>query len=326
MSKVSDTVISNLLKKVEEENLMPWQQPYKFHNAMNYVSNHTYTGVNRWLIPAGEYVTKNQLAEINSKREKDDQFLYQKGIKWFPVVYYAVKEGKPESVPEGVDQSQLKDGMTFYSNLERYKYIGHGKCIKITSVMRFYQVCSIDKLKSKNGEVLRSKLGDEVVLKEFKPEQIFKQYIAREGIKVEFGVGAPSYSPFTDVVSLNKHTINEAEYWSTVFHELIHSTGHQKRLNRKGDNHGEDYAFEELVAEMGSALLCAEAGISDVINPGKEFENQAAYLKHWVQYIKDKPNAFLKAASKAEEAFRFIMGSLLDGEKTENLVKEKDDE
>ena len=310
MGKLSDLIIDNLLKKIEEDGLTPWQQPYRFHNAMNYASNHVYTGINRWLVPEGEYLTSNQIDKINEKLDKDDKYLYRKGIRWYRLVFYSTYEGKPEPLPDGVDRNSLEDGKYFNHNFLRYKYIGKGLCVEVKYVMRYYRVCNIKDLKSPNGGVLPSKLGKEVELKCFKPEELFNNYVKREGIEVNYYEGIPSYYPLIDKIRLNKYFNSEAEYWSAVFHEAIHSTGHEKRLNRRRD----DYAFEEMVAEIGSALLCAESGITDILNPGPEFKNQAAYIKYWKGILKDKPNVFFKAASKAEEAFRFFMGDLLIGE------------
>src|SRR6201987_1671271 len=97
-----------------------------------------------------------------------------------------------------------------------------------------------------------------------------------------------SYAPFTDTVTMPSRTAfdSQAEYYSTLFHELTHSTGHAKRLSREGfdkPSHfgSESYSKEELVAEMGSAFLCGMSGIERETIP-----NSAAYLKGWMQRLK----------------------------------------
>ena len=91
-------------------------------------------------------------------------------------------------------------------------------------------------------------------------------------------------------------------YHSTLFHELTHSTGHESRLNRKGI--GETVAFgsdvygkEELIAEMGSAFLCASIGIKNA-----PLEDHASYLDHWLSILKQDKRAIFTAASQSQKA------------------------
>lgn len=92
-------------------------------------------------------------------------------------------------------------------------------------------------------------------------------------------------------------------YYATLAHELVHWTGHKDRLNRTfGDKFGDDkYAAEELVAELGSAMLCATLGISDAPRP-----EHAQYLKHWVSILKNDYKLLWTAASNARQAVEFI--------------------
>lgn len=87
------------------------------------------------------------------------------------------------------------------------------------------------------------------------------------------------YSPGSDFVMLPKkqYFISVSKYYSTLFHEILHWTGHENRLNRNLHGHDDkaSYSFEELIAEMGSMLLCLQFGISD------EFLNSVRYLKSW---------------------------------------------
>ena len=98
-------------------------------------------------------------------------------------------------------------------------------------------------------------------------------------------------------------------YYAVAFHELTHSTGHESRLNRAGVAGSRlaafgsaDYSREELVAEMGSAFLCAEAGIESTL------DNSAAYLKGWLGALKGDSRLIVTAASAAQRAADFILG------------------
>ena len=130
------------------------------------------------------------------------------------------------------------------------------------------------------------------------------------------GSAVPCYQPATDSVHMpERHFFTTEEaYYSTLFHELSHSTGHVSRLARKSlmDNKGMDalgeakktYAEEELVAEMAAAFLNTHAGIME-----GELENSAAYLQGWIDALqsKDAKGWIIRAASQAQKAADFIM-------------------
>ena len=101
---------------------------------------------------------------------------------------------------------------------------------------------------------------------------------------------------------------SDEEYYSTLFHELTHSTGHTSRLNRgeisKTSLFGShDYSKEELVAEMGSAFLCGHCGIEPAV-----IENQAAYIQNWLKKLQSNKKWLVYAAAKAQKAADFILG------------------
>ena len=99
-----------------------------------------------------------------------------------------------------------------------------------------------------------------------------------------------------------------AEYYGTAFHEMVHSTGHTKRLNRLDATafFGSDaYSKEELIAEIGSAALVNRAGLETA----KSFRNSAAYVQSWLQALKNDKRFIVSAAGKAEKAVDLILGA-----------------
>ena len=118
------------------------------------------------------------------------------------------------------------------------------------------------------------------------------------------------YSPIRDevVVPRMSQFKYEEEYYSTAFHELTHSTGAQKRLNRLKVTElaafgSEDYSKEELVAELGAAMLGNICGIESE----KSFRNSAAYIQSWIKALKDDQRLIVSASSKAEKAVEYIL-------------------
>ena len=100
---------------------------------------------------------------------------------------------------------------------------------------------------------------------------------------------------------------NNAEYYSTLFHELTHSTGHAKRLARitaTAAYGSEEYSAEELVAEIGSASIMATLGIENKLT----FRNSAAYIQNWLKALRNDKRLIVTAAAKAEKAIKMILG------------------
>ena len=117
------------------------------------------------------------------------------------------------------------------------------------------------------------------------------------------------YVSKADTVTLPKQESFDSmeEYYSTLFHELGHSTGHTSRVGREGiakfDHFGsERYAKEELVAELTSANLCNTAGITITI------ENSKAYLVNWLENLKEDETLLVKAGTQAMKAYNYITG------------------
>ncbi len=117
------------------------------------------------------------------------------------------------------------------------------------------------------------------------------------------------YRPSSDRLGMPAKSsfLGSEEYYSTLFHELTHSTGHKSRVGREGIENlnefgSESYSKEELVAEMGAAMLCGVTGISPAV-----IENSAAYLQSWINRLKGDSKLLLPAASQAQKASDYIL-------------------
>lgn len=163
------------------------------------------------------------------------------------------------------------------------------------------------------------RIGDtsdfDLMLSREEPQKVFDNYIKRSGIKFEeYNDGKSYYNPQKDLVHINKTYKWETAKYSTAFHEFAHSTGHASRLNREGITStgvfgSEKYSVEECIAEMTSALLCQETGISDFITSGTLSEtNSLAYVKSWSKAIRDFGSKFPSICRQAEQAYLYILG------------------
>ena len=180
--------------------------------------------------------------------------------------------------------------------------------VKQIPFLRYYNVFHIDQcegIAAKHTQSLpQTASADEAA------EAIICGYTGRTGVKIEQQEGDRAfYRPSADSITLPllaqfKQT---AEYYSTAFHELVHSTGHASRLNRLESTAffgGEAYSKEELVAEIGAAALVNHAGMET----SASFRNSAAYVQNWLSVLKSDKRFIVSAAGKADKAVSFILG------------------
>ena len=119
--------------------------------------------------------------------------------------------------------------------------------------------------------------------------------------EVREGTDRACYIPSADRVEMpHRHRFAQPEAWyGTLFHELTHATGHEKRLNRRPSDEPRafgdpDYSREELVAEMGAAFLCGHCGIDNAT-----LDQSAAYLKGWIDVLQGDSRLVVTAAAQA---------------------------
>jgi antirestriction protein ArdC len=128
--------------------------------------------------------------------------------------------------------------------------------------------------------------------------------------RIQHGAARACYSPQLDVVYMPQAAWFEAPeaYYSTLFHELNHSTGHASRLNRATLSdpcsfESPIYLKEELVAEMGAAFLCGVCGIEN-----RTVDNSAAYIASWLRVLEQDIRMVIVAAAQAQRAADSIQG------------------
>lgn len=180
------------------------------------------------------------------------------------------------------------------------------------AMLRYYRVFNVEQGTFPNGILPEPKEVAEE-LKESNVKNIVIEMPNKPHVLHNEGDRA-SYNPGLDVITMPNHDLfNSPEaYYSTIFHELAHSTGHKLRLNRK-DFTGfgtEDYGKEELVAEITSSFLCSIAGIDDP----RVIENQEAYIANWKKKISGDRKLVVNAAAQAQRAADYILGTTFENE------------
>lgn len=303
MSKVSDIIVERILNNAKEEGIMPWQRTYRVIPAYNGESGKKYKGINRFMLPEGEYLTANQLNSYNKSHKTDYKF--QKGIFWFPVVFYKVNKkelstAEVKKLSESIDIGDLsKDHFIGYKDGYYYEVV-NGVVSQNKNVLRYYNVADVQYFKDSDGNPYPSLYSDDIVkIESEEPLKIIEDYVKRENIRTKTYTGVPCYIEDDDLVMFNLLESSSNSYLISAFHELVHSTKHKSRLNRKDLSKGE----EEIVAEMASWMLCSELGCIDDIM----LENSLSYVNYWSKTVNDLKNNFIWLVSLAESAVNYIL-------------------
>lgn len=167
-------------------------------------------------------------------------------------------------------------------------------------VLRDYTVFNAEQVDGYEPEQL-----DEDELNDLERIEACETYIGATGATIRHGGGRAAYTPGTDSIicpELSRFKSEEA-YYSTMFHELTHWTGHKKRLDRQltGDKGKAEYAAEELIAELGAAFQCGRLGLSPVAR-----EDHAQYIDNWLSLLRHDKKAIVTASSRAADAAEYL--------------------
>ena len=275
-----------------EQGIKPWAKPWvgAVNSAWSGNNGKPYSLLNQMLLanPEKKYKTmEDLLADIRGewvtyKQAQERGGSVRKGEHGRRIVFFKSLEVKDEEDEENTHTVPFLTSYTVFH---------------ISQCDRIQQKYHLD------GEDKLDFTGDD------KADEVASGYIFREGITFRTQKGDSAYyRPSEDLVvlPLPEQFVSEAEYYSTLFHELTHSTGHPKRLNRLDAEAAfgkEDYSREELVAEIGSASLCATLGIENK----DSFTNSAAYIANWLSALRNDKRMIVWAASRAEKAVRMIL-------------------
>jgi len=281
--KICEMVAERVLEELEK-GVAPWNQPwFGSDRFVSHVNGKHYSLLNCMLLgKPGEYATFNQINKEGGK--------VKKGAKSKIVVFWS-----PVKKEEIGDDGEKK--------------------IKTYFILKYYRVFNLNDCENVKKKYLNdddTKFIHEVVKD---AEDVIQSYCdANPTLKIirDEKSGRAYYRPSEDLIQvpMMEQFEKREEFYSTLFHEMTHSTGHWSRLGRFKENGmvaafgGEDYGKEELIAELGAAALCGKCGIES----RDSFRNSAAYLKGWTEAIKGNPEMIVAAAGKADKAVEFILG------------------
>lgn len=272
-SIVTERILDQLSKGV-----VPWRKPWSARPARNLVSQKPYRGINPFLLNQG-FASEFWLTFAQANRLGGH---IRKGEKSSLIVFWKQSKFTKQNEETGEDETRSGFLLRYFNvfNLCQTEGIAEKLGLSITATLE----PSFDKAQSiVDGMKQRPAI-----------ERADKAY----------------YSPATDSVGMPDRGLfsSQGEYFSTLFHELTHATGHKSRLGRFDGNEkhlfgSESYSREELVAEFGASFLCGTAGIDQTM------ENSAAYIAHWSKRLREDKKLLVSAASQAQKSADFILGA-----------------
>lgn len=274
---ITKDIYAEITEKVIEQmeaGTMPWKRPWvadksQNHFPTNYISNKPYRGINVMILWCSDYADQ-RFATYKQWASKGGQV--RRGESGTKIVLY-----KPMTVQ---DKATAKD--------------------KDILMMRSYTVFNIAQVDGIEQKQVQSDFIEDTMK--------FDRALEFESLATyHHGGNRAFYQILTDEIHMPPRIQFKCEedYHATALHELTHWTGPKDRCNREfGKRFGDDaYAFEELVAEMGAAFLCAHAGI--------EYQTQhASYVSAWLNIMKGDKKSIITAASQAQKAVDFVLKSI----------------
>ena len=279
---ITDRMISEL-----EQGVIPWQKPWSgVQGAISHTTGKRYSLLNQMLLGcrSGEFITFKEAQREGGhikKGEKASMIVFWKFLE-------SAKRDDDGNVIHDADGKPVMESLPF---------------------LRYYNVFHIDQCEGIQPRFAEALSPGEHLSPDDAAERITQDYVQRSGIKLFIQHSDRAfYSPTTDSVTVPELTQFTciAEYYSTLFHELTHSTGHVSRLNRlsKEASFGsEAYSKEELIAELGAAFLVNHVGLET----DGSFRNSAGYIQSWLKALKDDKRLIVSAAGKADKAVEMII-------------------
>ena len=275
---VTDKIIGML-----ESGAVPWRRPWSSAGLpRNLVSKKPYRGINHFLLSASNYVsplwlTLRQANELGGSVRRGEQSTL--------IIFWKIDQKEEEPTEPGDEEAQRR------------------------FLLRYYRIFNLEQCDLPQGVL--DKLP-QVETHDHDPIAAAELIVANmpQRPALETAGTKAFYSSLSDRVTMPPRDLftTAEEFYGTLLHELTHSTGHKTRLARETITEAAPfgsptYSKEELCAEMGSAFLCAEAGISPVV-----IENQASYIAGWLSKLRDDRKLLVYAAAQAQKAADFILG------------------
>lgn len=270
-------LVTNRIIELLEAGTIPWRKPWSGKQGIptSAATGKRYRGINLFLLHVMGYeqpnwITYNQAKKLGGQVRKGEHGSKVVFWKWLDIT--DKETGEPKQIP----------------------------------LLRHYTVFNVEQC-----DDLPARCITDLKIETFEHDAIAEaETILNDCPAFQVKQGSKAcYTPGSDAITMPpvERFKTREEYYSTLFHELVHWTA--KRVNRETGPIAErtKYAFEELVAEMGAAMLCGLCGIVD-----RTVDNSAAYVAGWLKALRDDKQLVIKAAAAAQKAVDYITNATFD--------------
>jgi antirestriction protein ArdC len=290
-TQIREQITNQIIAALESGSVPPWRRPWRLgQNAgtpANVISKRSYRGLNPILLDLA-----SQTHGLSSRWWGTFNQWKQLGGRVMP---------RPSHVPPGKWGTQI----CFWARVTRTVHTDEGEDEEDRFfVLRLYTVFNVDQVEGDHLDHLRAGQPDtgEPSLIDYEPADAA---IEATGACIRYGVGKAFYSPHGDFIQVPPKATFESldEYYGTCFHELCHWSENESRLNWSRKERENTYQLGELVAEIGSCYLCRELGVP----ASDDLSNHVAYLKSWLQAMRNDPRFIFIASAQASKAADYIL-------------------
>jgi antirestriction protein ArdC len=286
-------IVTEKIINLLEKGIVPWRRPWSATGLpRNLVSKKPYRGINLFLLSATKCVSPFWLT---MKQANQLGGSVRRGEHSQMVVFWRV-----DQIPDGDGESDAEHEA--------------GKKAGRRFVLRYYRLFNLEQCELQQAVLAKV---PKIETHQHDPIEAAEQIIAGmpNPPEIQRAESKAFYSNITDRITLPPRDlfISAEEEMGTEFHELSHATGSSKRLNRQSVAEAAPfgspaYSFEEIIAEMSAAYLCAEAGISPAV-----IANEAAYIQGWLATFRRDRRMLVTAAAQAQKAADYILNATPGG-------------
>ncbi|KFA96686.1 ArdC family protein [Vibrio sp. ER1A] len=273
--------VTNQIIEALEQGIKPWSCPWDVTQASgmptNFMTQKEYQGMNIMLLWMSAQMNRFSSSKwLTFKQAKELGGQVRKGEKGTHIFFYKMVEKKSNE--------------------------GNGDEKEAYPMLKTFVVFNLDQVEGLSDTNSETVVRDEVTL----IDEV-EHFIRSTEAKISYCGQKAFFRPSTDEVVIPEHDRfhSTADLYATIMHELTHWTGHKTRLDRdsKGKFGSKDYAFEELIAELGAAFLMADFGIIGEVQ-------HESYIASWLEVLKNDKRYIFKAATQASKAHQYLKAFL----------------
>jgi antirestriction protein ArdC len=291
--QLREQITAQVIAALESGDVPPWRRPWRLGmnagSPANVVSKRVYRGLNLLLL------------DVAATRHNLSSRWWGTFNQWRQIGGRVMR--RPSHVPEG----KWGTSIVFWAPVVKTVKNENGEEEEDRFFfMRTYTVFNVDQVEGLDHlRAGRCDTGESTVIDYEPAEQALEASVLGMGLSLRYAGDKAFYCPNQDYVQIPPKATFDClrEYYGTVFHEMVHATEHESRLNWSRKDKDKTYALGELIAELGGVFVCRELGVP----ASDDLTNHVSYLKSWLQAMKNDSRFIIMASAQASKAASYIL-------------------